>query len=88
MTVPLYWRDQSLMDWTDTLLASSSSAKVGSPSPPTSPTRQPGRPRATRPGRARRSHVRVNIADIIAFTLSRPRRLAINEVLLRPAGQL
>ncbi len=29
-----------------------------------------------------------DIADIVAFTLSRPRRLAINEVLLRPAGQL
>jgi len=29
-----------------------------------------------------------DVADIIAFTLSRPRRLAINEVLLRPAGQL
>ena len=29
-----------------------------------------------------------DIADIIAFTLSRPRHLAINEVLLRPAGQL
>jgi NADP-dependent 3-hydroxy acid dehydrogenase YdfG len=29
-----------------------------------------------------------DIAEIIAFTLSRPRRLAINEVLLRPAGQL
>jgi NADP-dependent 3-hydroxy acid dehydrogenase YdfG len=29
-----------------------------------------------------------DIADIIAFTPSRPRRLAINEVVLRPAGQL
>ena len=29
-----------------------------------------------------------DVADVIAFTLSRPRRLAINEVLLRPAGQL
>ena len=29
-----------------------------------------------------------DIADVIAFTLSRPRRLAINEVLLRPAGQI
>ncbi|KRE52470.1 SDR family oxidoreductase [Phycicoccus sp. Soil748] len=29
-----------------------------------------------------------DVAEIIAFTLSRPRRLAINEVLLRPAGQL
>ena len=29
-----------------------------------------------------------DVADIIAFSLSRPRRLAINEVLLRPAGQL
>jgi NADP-dependent 3-hydroxy acid dehydrogenase YdfG len=28
-----------------------------------------------------------DIAEIIAFTLSRPRRLAINEILLRPAGQ-
>ena len=28
------------------------------------------------------------IAEIIAFTLSPPRHLAINEVLLRPAGQL
>jgi NADP-dependent 3-hydroxy acid dehydrogenase YdfG len=28
-----------------------------------------------------------DIAEVIAFTLSRPRRLAINEVLLRPAGQ-
>lgn len=29
-----------------------------------------------------------DVAQIIAFTLSRPRHLAINEVLLRPAGQL
>jgi NADP-dependent 3-hydroxy acid dehydrogenase YdfG len=29
-----------------------------------------------------------DIAEIIAFILSRPRRLAINEVLVRPAGQL
>lgn len=29
-----------------------------------------------------------NIAEVIAFILSRPRHLAINEVLLRPAGQL
>lgn len=29
-----------------------------------------------------------DIAQSIAFTLSRPRHLAINEVLLRPAGQL
>lgn len=28
-----------------------------------------------------------DIAEVIAFTLSRPRRLAINEVLLRPAAQ-
>lgn len=28
-----------------------------------------------------------DIAEIIAFTLSRPRRLAINEILIRPAGQ-
>lgn len=28
-----------------------------------------------------------DIAEIIAFSLSRPRRLAINEILLRPAGQ-
>jgi NADP-dependent 3-hydroxy acid dehydrogenase YdfG len=28
-----------------------------------------------------------DIAEIIAFTLSRPRHLAINEILLRPAGQ-
>lgn len=28
-----------------------------------------------------------DIAQIIAFTLSRPRHLAINEVLLRPAAQ-
>jgi NADP-dependent 3-hydroxy acid dehydrogenase YdfG len=28
-----------------------------------------------------------DVADVIAFTLARPRRLAINEVLLRPAGQ-
>ena len=28
-----------------------------------------------------------DIAEIIAFILSRPRRLAINEILLRPAGQ-
>jgi NADP-dependent 3-hydroxy acid dehydrogenase YdfG len=26
-------------------------------------------------------------AEIIAFILSRPRHLAINEILLRPAGQ-
>jgi len=29
-----------------------------------------------------------DIAEVIAFALSRPRHLAINEVLLRPAGQL
>jgi NADP-dependent 3-hydroxy acid dehydrogenase YdfG len=29
-----------------------------------------------------------DVAEIIAFVLSRPRRLAINEVLVRPAGQL
>jgi len=29
-----------------------------------------------------------DIAEIIVFTLSRPRHLAINEILLRPAGQL
>ncbi|SDJ40299.1 NADP-dependent 3-hydroxy acid dehydrogenase YdfG [Frankineae bacterium MT45] len=29
-----------------------------------------------------------DVAEIIAFILSRPRRLAINEILLRPAGQL
>ncbi|WP_076260769.1 SDR family oxidoreductase [Intrasporangium flavum] len=29
-----------------------------------------------------------DIADVIAFTLERPRHLAINEILLRPAGQL
>jgi NADP-dependent 3-hydroxy acid dehydrogenase YdfG len=29
-----------------------------------------------------------DVAEVIAFTLSRPRHLAINEVLLRPAGQL
>jgi NADP-dependent 3-hydroxy acid dehydrogenase YdfG len=28
-----------------------------------------------------------DIGEVIAFTLSRPRRLAINEILLRPAGQ-
>lgn len=28
-----------------------------------------------------------DIADVIGFVLSRPRRLSINEVLLRPAGQ-
>ena len=28
-----------------------------------------------------------DVAEIIAFILSRPRRLVINEVLLRPAGQ-
>jgi NADP-dependent 3-hydroxy acid dehydrogenase YdfG len=28
-----------------------------------------------------------DIAEIISFILSRPRRLAINEILLRPAGQ-
>lgn len=28
-----------------------------------------------------------DIAEVIAFTLSRPRHLAINEILLRPAGQ-
>jgi NADP-dependent 3-hydroxy acid dehydrogenase YdfG len=28
-----------------------------------------------------------DVAEIIAFSLSRPRRLAINEILLRPAGQ-
>jgi NADP-dependent 3-hydroxy acid dehydrogenase YdfG len=37
------------------------------------------------------SHAEVtadDIAEVIAFTLSRPRHLAINEILLRPAGQL
>jgi NADP-dependent 3-hydroxy acid dehydrogenase YdfG len=29
-----------------------------------------------------------DVAEVITFTLSRPRRLAINEILLRPAGQL
>ena len=29
-----------------------------------------------------------DIAEVIAFALSRPRRLAINEILVRPAGQL
>jgi len=28
-----------------------------------------------------------DIAEIIAFILNRPRHLAINEILLRPAGQ-
>jgi len=28
------------------------------------------------------------IAEVIAFALSRPRHLAINEILLRPVGQL
>jgi NADP-dependent 3-hydroxy acid dehydrogenase YdfG len=28
-----------------------------------------------------------DVAEVIAFILSRPRRLAINEILLRPAGQ-
>jgi NADP-dependent 3-hydroxy acid dehydrogenase YdfG len=28
-----------------------------------------------------------DIAEVIAFVVSRPRRLAIHEVLLRPAGQ-
>jgi NADP-dependent 3-hydroxy acid dehydrogenase YdfG len=30
---------------------------------------------------------REDVGEIIAFILSRPRRLAINEILLRPAGQ-
>jgi len=37
------------------------------------------------------SHAEVtpaDVAEVIAFVLSRPRHLAINEVLLRPAGQL
>jgi NADP-dependent 3-hydroxy acid dehydrogenase YdfG len=37
------------------------------------------------------SHAEVtadDIADVIAFTLSRPRHLAINEILVRPAGQV
>ncbi len=29
-----------------------------------------------------------DVADIIAFTIRRPRRLVINEILLRPAGQV
>jgi NADP-dependent 3-hydroxy acid dehydrogenase YdfG len=29
-----------------------------------------------------------DIAEVIAFTVSRPRRLAINKILVRPAGQL
>ena len=28
-----------------------------------------------------------DIAEVIAFAVSRPRRLAIHEILLRPAGQ-
>lgn len=28
------------------------------------------------------------IAEVVAFTLARPRHLVINEILLRPAGQL
>ena len=28
------------------------------------------------------------VAEVIAFALSRPRHLAINEILLRPASQL
>jgi NADP-dependent 3-hydroxy acid dehydrogenase YdfG len=28
-----------------------------------------------------------DVAEVIAFAVSRPRRLAIHEVLLRPAGQ-
>ncbi len=28
-----------------------------------------------------------DVAEIITFALSRPRHLAINEILLRPAGQ-
>ncbi len=37
------------------------------------------------------SHAQVtadDVAEVITFVLNRPRRLAINEVLLRPAGQL
>ena len=29
-----------------------------------------------------------DVAEVIAFTLSRPRHLAINEIMLRPAGQV
>ena len=29
-----------------------------------------------------------DVAEVITFVLNRPRHLAINEVLLRPAGQL
>jgi NADP-dependent 3-hydroxy acid dehydrogenase YdfG len=29
-----------------------------------------------------------DIAEIIAFTLNRPRHLAIHEILVRPAGQV
>jgi NADP-dependent 3-hydroxy acid dehydrogenase YdfG len=29
-----------------------------------------------------------DVAEVIAFVLSRPRRLAISEILLRPAGRL
>ena len=29
-----------------------------------------------------------DIAEVIAFALSRPRRLAVNEILLRPAAQV
>jgi len=29
-----------------------------------------------------------DVAEVIVFTLSRPRHLVINEVVLRPAGQL
>ena len=29
-----------------------------------------------------------NIEEVIAFALSRPRHLVINEILLRPAGKL
>jgi NADP-dependent 3-hydroxy acid dehydrogenase YdfG len=37
------------------------------------------------------SHAEVtadDVAEVIVFVLSRPRHLAINELMLRPAGQL
>ena len=66
-----------------------SSATAPWPSRPTSPTATPYA--ETRQGTEQLyGQVEVtaeDVAEVIAFVLSRPRRLAIHELLLRPAGQ-
>lgn len=38
-------------------------------------------------GQGRVAVITEDIAEVIAFAVSRPSRLTINEILLRPAGQ-